>query len=562
MSITINRTCFELGEYQSRIRDRLANWADQNLVQRLWQKDHTLWSSEPIAELIDRLGWLTLPDTQPDTLDGLVAFADEVRSEGFTHVVLLGMGGSSLAPEVFARCFGSTPGYPELSILDSTHPLAVLSLVERLPLAKTLFCVSSKSGTTLETLSFFRYFWSQKKWLSAKSGRQFLAITDPGSSLEKLAREREFRAVFAAPQNVGGRYSALTVFGLVPAALIGVDIHKLMERARRASKTYRHPGSDENLAGIVLGATLGELFRNRNKITLMTTPSLNSFSDWVEQLVAESTGKDQKGILPIVNEPLIPAGEYSNDRLFVGVFLEEENDGRVENLFDELTELGHPVVRIYLNDKYDLGREFFHWEVAVATAGAVLGINPFDQPDVQLAKNFTNKIMESPEKSPIEDKISQIDNVIRHETIEISDQASVSVALKNWVSQIQPGDYIALQAFLQPNPATVEALQRFRKMLLDYTKLATTLGFGPRFLHSTGQLHKGGPNNGHFLQLVQSPQKDCDIPQMDLSFGQVIHAQAYGDYLALLDRKRRILRVNLGSDVKTGLESLQRSLVR
>jgi transaldolase/glucose-6-phosphate isomerase len=549
---------FELGEYRTRVNNRLASWVDQKLVQRLWSKDHTLWSADPVPELVDRLGWLTLPDVEREVLDDLVAFAEKVRSDGITHVVLLGMGGSSLASEVFAKCFGSSLGYPELTVLDSTHPEAVRSLEERLPLSNTLFCISSKSGTTLETLSLFRYFWSRTNQLSEEPGKHFMAITDPGSSLESLAKERGFRAVFAAPHDVGGRYSALTLFGLVPAALIGVDVKKLIDRARNAAENSVFSSLGEDPAGIVLGATLGELSGDRNKITLMTTPSLRNFSDWVEQLVAESTGKDGKGILPVVNEPIGLAKDYSKDRLFIGLFLASERDRGLERLFDQLSGLGHPVVRIHLDDVYDLGREFFHWEIAVAAAGSVMGINPFNQPDVQLAKDFTKKIMRAPGIAEVENEITGIPDAGSHGTLKISEHESLSAVLESWISLAQRGDYVALQAFLQPSPAATDALQRIRKMLLNRTQLSTTLGFGPRFLHSTGQLHKGGPNTGLFIQLVDDPRNDCNVPETDLTFGQVIRAQANGDYLALLERKRRILRVNLQADAIYGLEQLQK----
>ncbi|HUU51720.1 MAG TPA: hypothetical protein VMW92_01735 [Candidatus Heimdallarchaeota archaeon] len=553
-----DRISFELGEYRTRVDDRLASWVDQKLVQRLWSKDHTLWRSDPVPELADRLGWLTLPDVKREVLDDLAAFAEKVRSDGITHVVLLGMGGSSLASEVFATCFGSSPGYPELTVLDSTHPEAVRSLEDHLPLSNTLFCISSKSGTTLETLSLFRYFWSRTNQLSEEPGKHFVAITDPGSSLESLAKKRGFRAVFAAPPDVGGRYSALTVFGLVPAALIGVDVKKLIDRAQNAAENFAFSGSGGDPAGIVLGATLGELSGDRNKVTLMTTPSLNSFSDWVEQLVAESTGKDGKGILPVVNEPIGLAKDYSKDRLFIGLFLNGESDGELERLFNELSGLGHPVVRIHLDDVYDLGQEFFHWEIAVAVAGSVMGINPFNQPDVQLAKDFTKKIMRAPGIAEVENEITETPDAESHGPLEISDHESLSAALESWISLAQRGDYVALQAFLQPSPAATEALQRIRKILLNRTQLSTTLGFGPRFLHSTGQLHKGGPNTGLFIQLVDDPRNDCNVPETDLTFGQVIRAQAQGDYLALLERNRRILRVNLQADAIYGLEQLQK----
>ncbi|MGD9346490.1 MAG: hypothetical protein PVH84_11535 [Candidatus Aminicenantes bacterium] len=550
----LNPTRFEVGEYQTRIKERLSAWAGQKLVQRLWRKDHTLWSAEPVAELSDRLGWLTLPDVEHKDLDDMASFAEKVRSDGFTRIVLLGMGGSSLAPEVFARCFGSSPGYPELTVLDSTHPEAVRSLEDRLTFADTLFCVSSKSGTTLETLSLYKYFWGRANEQSTKPGKQFLAITDPGSPLERLAVERGFRAVFLAPPDVGGRYSALSVFGLLPAALIGVDIHKLLSKAHDAAEECAHSIPDKAPAGITLGATLGELSSVRNKATLMTTPSLNSFSDWVEQLVAESTGKEGKGILPVVNEPMDMAGDRDSDRLFIGLFLNGEKDGGLVDYFDALSGSGHPVVRIHLNDRYDLGREFFHWEIAVATAGIVMGINPFDQPDVQLAKDFTKRIM-------LDDKGPERGKEIS-ETLDVSDSDMLRAALDSWVSRAQRGDYIALQAFLPPSSAITKALRTLRLKLMHRTQLATTLGFGPRFLHSTGQLHKGGPNNGLFLQLVDDPGSDLPIPEMDLTFGQIIRAQSIGDFQALIRRERRVLRVNLQTDVIPALESLQKSIIR
>jgi transaldolase/glucose-6-phosphate isomerase len=562
MSKNADRTSFELGEYRSRVDDRLASWTEQKFVQRLWRKDHTLWSAEPLAELVDRLGWLMLPEVGHEELDEIVEFSNKIRADGFTHVVLLGMGGSSLAPEIFAKCFESSPGYPELMVLDSTHPDAVRSLEDRLHLSNTLFCVSSKSGTTLETLLLFRYFWSRVNQLSEEPGKHFVAITDPGSSLESLALEREFRAVFTAPPDVGGRYSALTVFGLVPAALIGVDIHKLIERAQNIAEHSVFSDSEEHPVGIVLGATLGELATDRNKITLMTTPSLNSFLDWVEQLVAESTGKDGKGILPVVNEPIGHAVDYSKDRLFIGLFLDGENDEGLRGLLDELSNLGHPVIRIHLKDKYELGQAFFHWEVAVAAAGAVMGINPFDQPDVQLAKDFTKRIMGGPNVSEFGSKITEMPDTQNLEVLEISDHESLSAVLESWISRAQSGDYVALQAFLKPSSAAKEALQRVRKRLLERTQLGTTQGFGPRFLHSTGQLHKGGPNTGLFIQLVDVPNNDLNVPETDLTFGQIISAQANGDYQALLRGKRRILRINLQTDTIYGLEQLQKLILR
>lgn len=545
---------FDLGEYRMRVNERLDKWTEQKFIQRLWDKDPTLWSSEPAPELTDRLGWLALPEVEREVLDGLDSFADGVRHDGISHVVLLGMGGSSLAPEVFAKYFGNSPGYPGLSVLDSTHPDAIRMVEKRLPLAQTLFIVSSKSGTTLETLSLFRYFWMRSSRVNMSPGINFVAITDPGSPLERLAEERGFRAIFLAPSDVGGRYSALSVFGLVPAALIGVDIHRLIERAQVAAEDYVLSGSENSAPGIILGAALGELSNSRDKITLMTPPSLSSFSDWAEQLIAESTGKTGKGIIPVVNESIGPAQDYSDDRLFVGLFLEDKESKTIEALFSELSGLGHPVMRIPLQDAYDLGGQFFLWEVAVTAAGSVMGIHPFNQPDVQLAKDFAKKIMGG-------EKITE-EKKARVKTLAVSDIDSLAKDLDDWISQAQIGDYIALQAFLPPSSAINEILQRLRKTLRDRTQLAVTLGYGPRFLHSTGQLHKGGPNNGLFLQLVDDAGKDLPVPETNFTFGQIIHAQAIGDYQALCERQRRVLRVDLQSEVIPGLESLQRSIVR
>ncbi len=548
------RIRFDLGEYRARVDERLEKWTEKKFIQRLWHKDHMLWSSEAVPEITDRLGWLILPEVGSEILDGLAAFAEEVRQDDITHVVLLGMGGSSLAPEVFAKSFGNSSGYPELTVLDSTHPAAVRMVEECLPLPHTLFIVSSKSGTTLETVCLFRHFWKRLCQLNTHPGKNFVAITDPGSPLEQLAKEREFREIFLAPPDVGGRYSALTAFGLVPAALMGVDVHRLIERARSAAETCRFPRSEKNAAGLTLGATLGELSSGRNKVTLMTDPSLSSFSDWAEQLIAESTGKAGKGIIPVVNEPLEPAEDYSDDRLFIGLFLEDKESSEVEKFFSKLSALGHPAIRINLEDIYDLGQEFFLWEIAVASAGAVMGIDPFNQPDVQRAKDFAKKMMEG-EKISEKGKESV-------KTRDVSDYDSLATAFENWTSQAQPGGYIALQAFLPPIFAITDALQKLRKTLLDRMQLATTLGYGPRFLHSTGQLHKGGPNNGLFLQLVDDPRNDLAVPETDFTFSQIIRAQSIGDYRALIERKRRVLRVDLGADVITGLESLQRLFSR
>ncbi|NQT79099.1 MAG: hypothetical protein HQ555_01740 [Candidatus Aminicenantes bacterium] len=545
-----DRQVLELGEYKGQVEERLKSWKEQKFSRRLWAKDHTLWFPEPKPEIADRLGWLELPEMKHERLDALSSFAQGVKEEGISNVVLLGMGGSSLAPEVFQKTFGNAPGYPELFVLDSTHPSAIGSMEEKLDLVRTLFLVSSKSGTTLETLSLFRYFWNQMNSLTDKPGSHFVAITDPGTPLMKLAKDRDFRQVFQSNPDVGGRYSAFTDFGLVPAALIGMDIQRLLDRARIASENAAFCDSEDRASGLILGAALGEVARSKDKLTFLTSPSLSGFPDWLEQLIAESTGKDGKGMIPVVSEPPSSIEEYGKDRFFVCLSLEGDNEAELEEQRRALEKAGHPTVLINLKEKYDLGQEIFRWEVAIASAGAVLGIHPFNQPDVQLAKDLAHKAMEKRQEPEGE----SIDPV---ETFSVEEPEVLTGALKNWVAQAQSGNYIALHAYISPNVSTTRALQRIRSGLLKHTQLATTLGYGPRFLHSTGQLHKGGPNIGLFLQLVDEPSVDLSIPETDYSFNTLIEAQALGDYQALKQRDRRVLRVNLKSDVSGGLDRLK-----
>lgn len=537
----------ELGEWKTQVEERLKHWKKQGFSRRLWAKDHTLWFSKPQPEITDRLGWLALPEMMRDNLEEISSFSGRIKDEGISHVVLLGMGGSSLAPDVFRKTFGNAPGYPGLLVLDSTHPSAVLSVEDKLDLDRTLFIVSSKSGTTLETLSLFRYFWSKVSLDTDNPGRHFIAITDPGSPLMKMARERGFRRVFEANPDVGGRYSALTYFGMVPAALIGMDIRRLLDRAWTASENCSFCVLEEKAAGIILGASLGEVSRDRDKLTFIASDSIRSFPDWLEQLIAESTGKEGKGILPVAGEPFASLSEYGQDRFFVFLALAGESDSELEDRMDALKQAGHPFVRIELSDKFDLGREIFSWEVAVASAGSVLGIHPFNQPDVQLAKDFTKEAMENIGREKEKNDV---------ETFSMDESGILAQALKGWLGQAKKGDYIALQAYLPPSEETTESLQGIRFELLKLTRLATTLGYGPRFLHSTGQLHKGGPNNGLFLQIVDEPSIDLPVPETDYSFADLIKAQAVGDYRALKQRGRRVLRVNLRSEVSSGLSKL------
>ncbi len=534
-----------LGAYEDAVQQRLVEWQRADLATRLWAKDPTVWFAEPRAEITDRLGWLDLPDAMRPKVAPLKALADEANADGFLDVVLLGMGGSSLAPEVYFRTFGAAPGQPDLVVLDSTHPGAVMGIADRFDPATTLFVVSSKSGSTLETLSGFRFFWEFVAEVSDEPGTQFIAVTDPGSSLEALAADRGFRAVFRAPSDVGGRYSALTEFGLVPAALIGADIDALLDRgAAMAAATGPEVPVTDNPA-LRLGAAMGELaLAGRDKLTYIVSPALTGFPDWAEQLVAESTGKDGRGIVPVAHETLGPPEEYDHDRFFVHLALDGEETETAA--LQALQNAGHPVVTIRLGDVYDLAAEMFRAEMATAAAGAVLGIHPFDQPDVQLAKTLAQEAMAGPGTGgPAPPEIG------------VENEPRLAEALRGWLGEARSADYLSIQAYLPADDSTDGVLQSIRSDVRRSRRLATTAGYGPRFLHSTGQLHKGGPNTGLFLQIVDSAGPEVPVPETDYTFGRLVSAQAIGDYRALEQRQRRVLRVNLGDDIAAGLGTLR-----
>ncbi|HEY2989050.1 MAG TPA: phosphoheptose isomerase, partial [Candidatus Binatia bacterium] len=492
------------------------------------------------------------PEHMEKQVAGLRALADQVKADGIDHVVLLGMGGSSLAPEIFQQTFGNTAGYPKLQVLDSTHPAAVKAVQAGIDLARTIFLVSSKSGTTTETHSFFYYFWDKLKQITGSPGTHFVAITDPGTPLEKLAKERNFRATFNAPDDVGGRYSALTVFGLVPAALIGVDVGEILARARRMCEACGPSVADADNPGLILGAALGELtLVKRDKVTFLCSPSLAAFPTWAEQLIAESTGKDRKGIVPVANENAAAAEKYGDDRCFVYLMLEGDQNHVVDRQVVALEANGYPVVRVELHDKYDLGQEFFRWEFAVAAAGAAIGIHPFNQPDVQLAKDLAKKAMESAGnkggKKPREEFAAEDGDALRE-------------AVASWLAKKKARDYVVVQAYIDPSADHTERLKGICALIQDRLGVATTLGFGPRFLHSTGQLHKGGPNSVLVLQIVDRPADNLSVPETNYTFDALIQAQALGDFAALKQRRRRVLRVNLGNDTTGGLNLLADSL--
>ncbi len=547
MSHQVPLMSLNLGEHQTAVDARLRSWRSEEIGLRVWDRDHTVWSSAPLPELTNRLGWLDLPGSMQPRLPEFEALARSVIEDGYTHIVLLGMGGSSLAPEVFASVFGSADGYPALTILDSTHPTAVRTVERQIDPARTLFVVSSKSGTTLETMSLFRTMWHRVSSAVEHPGRSFVAITDAGSSLQELAEERRFRQVINAPSEVGGRYSALSPFGLAPAALIGANVTRLLTRSKVMADACSATVAEAENPGLVLGAVLGELaLAGVDKVTFVTSPALAAFPAWIEQLVAESTGKNGKGIVPVGSEPQLPPESYGKDRLFISLELTGDEPSASAIDLMAMAQAGHPVMSIELAEKADLGQEMFRWEMATAAAGAILRINPFDQPDVQLAKELAKRAMAEPDFGS---------EATGGGSIDITSRDGLERELEDWV-KVRAGDYIAIQAYLAPTPDSEALLQQIRQALGRRLGVATTLGFGPRFLHSTGQLHKGGPPTGRFLQLVDEAGEDVAIPETDYSFGTLVAAQALGDYQALLQRGRHVLRINLGDEVSGGLQRL------
>ena len=544
----------------------------QAFSERLWRKDPTVWRQGPKGARVirNRLGWLNAVEAMMPRVPEITRFADDIKEAGFTHVVLLGMGGSSLSPEVSHLTFGVRPGYPHLMVLDSTVPTSVLKVEGRIDPARTLFIVAMKSGATVETNSCYRYFLDRvRAEIGDRAGDNFVAITDPGTSLEAEAHRNRFRDLFLNVADIGGRYSALSYFGLVPAAIIGVDIARLLDRAVSMTKACRPEVSLRDNPGIALGAMLAEhAMQGRNKMTLVLSPEIRSFGCWVEQLVAESTGKDGTGILPVEGESIADPGRYGRDRVFVYLRLKTSNDADLDRGVQALEESGKPVLRIELDDVYDLGKEYFRWEMATAVASALLGVNAFDEPNVKESKDNTRRFMHKPEKHhmlPKERPIasegdlhiycsqamrSALDSM-RAELL--LPEKSLSAYLKAFLNLHQPGNYFALMAFMEAAPSVDCAFQCMRGFLRDAYKAATTLGYGPRFLHSTGQFHKGGPNNGLFIQFTADDEEDIRIPGRPYGFGTLKQAQAMGDAASLQSKGRTFMRIHLGSDVEAGL---------
>ena len=566
--IGLGKQRLNLGRYAHVVEARQKSWSEANITRRIWQKDGTVWISDPkkavqTPELTNRLGWLTIPEVMHDSVDQLFDFAKEIRAEGFNRVVLLGMGGSSLAPEVFMTTFGNAPGHPPLTVLDSTHPASVQNVAEGVDPANTLFLVSSKSGTTAETLSFFRFFYNAVAGVKENPGQNFVAITDSGSPLETLAVENKLRHIFSSPPDVGGRYSALTYFGLVPAALIGVNLHKLLDRAiTMLHATHYCVPVGEN-PGLALGAAMGELaLAGRDKVTFFASPRIAAFGTWVEQLIAESTGKNDTGILPVVDEKLGTPDRYGDDRLFVYLRMDGDENDLLDKGIESLEAAGHPIVRVALDEKEDIGGEFFRWEMATAAAGAVLGINPFNQPNVEAAKVKARELLKAfqetgnlPSDTPI-----LIENDIEASGGTGKSAGSMREFFADFLKFIRPGDYAALMAYVPRTGDTEGVLDSIRLALRNRLKVATTVGYGPRLLHSTGQLHKGDGNKGLFIQVTHTPESDIPMPGEAYSFGTLITAQALGDYQALAERGRRLIRFHIKGDVTAGLRQLRDNL--
>src|ERR1700716_2731353 len=528
----------QLGALDAPFKNRLQRLEQTAVVRRIAEKDAGLWKSNGSAEseIRERLGWLQVADRMEERVPELEALRKELVGEGFTDAILMGMGGSSLAPEVFRQTFGAPRGALDVHVLDTTDPAAISDLEKAIDLRKTVFIVASKSGTTLETLSHYHYFWQQ----AGQKGAQFIVITDPGTPLADEASRRGFRRTFLNPPDIGGRYSALSYFGLVPAALGGVDVSGLLDR----TATMVHACSPSVPTGENPGAWLGAVFAEaakvgRDKITIVAPSAIQSFGVWAEQLIAESTGKEGKGLVPVADEALGPPQVYGTDRLFVRLALPGDDEPAA---LTALSKAGHPVVTLKLGDPLDIGAEFFRWEYAIAVAGTILGINVFDQPNVQEAKDLTKKVLGEGNPPTVGEGIRWAGQA----------GATLEAAIQALLGQVRAGDYVALLAFIAPTAEHDRALNAIRLAIRDKYRVATTVGYGPRYLHSTGQLHKGGPNTGVFPQLVGDDPDDLPIPGEKFTFGVLKQAQALGDFQALRNHGRRVLRVQV-HDIAQGL---------
>jgi glucose-6-phosphate isomerase len=565
-----------LGSATFRIIDEVL-WLDKNhIIDRIWKKDPTVWSSKP-DEIVNRLGWLSCTDIKNEDLDEIEIFVRDIREDGFNRALLLGMGGSSLAPEVLHHIFGSVPGYLNLQVLDSTDPAAVLTVSKSIDPARTLFIVATKSGGTIETISFLNYFYRQivSRMGAVEAGKHFCAITDPGSSLERMARKLNFRMIFLNDPDIGGRYSALSHFGLVPAALMGISTRKLIERAMKAVIKFR--GSPLPEAGVNTAAWLGAILggfekHGRNKLTILTTPALKYFGTWIEQLIVASTGKKRRGILPVVLEHTGDASAYRKDRIFVYIKVQGETD-YLDSQIKKLEEADFPVICLQLGDLFDIGSEFLCWELATAVACALIKINPFDQPDVESAKVRAKEMMDAYGRKGILPELPVLFETKEFKVISSAESVTLDDLLKeffypaeNILENEQNLPYISLQAYLNPSEENTILIEKLRKTIQEKYKIAVTAGFGPRFLHSTGQLHKGDSGKGLFIQIVAEEGPDCPIPadvladESVISFRILKRAQALGDRQALMDAGRKIITFDLSGIPASGMKEIQRMI--
>jgi transaldolase / glucose-6-phosphate isomerase len=552
---------------EAEVNGNVEDWRSGNKVRRLWQRDASLWSGTDEASW---LGWLDIVEEQVAQLDKLRALAEDAKTGGFSDILLLGMGGSSLCPEVLEKTFGRAAGFPQIHVLDSTDPAQLKTFEGKVNLAKTLFVVSSKSGSTLEPNIFKQYFFEKAKQAvgADKAGSRFIAITDPGSKMQQVAEGDHFRHILFGRPSIGGRYSALSNFGMGPAALLGLDTGRFLQRTQQMVKACGTDLPVEENPGALLGIILGTAAKSgRDKVTIITSPGIYDLGAWLEQLLAESTGKQGHGIIPVDREALGAPEVYGNDRVFAYLRLERGPDAQQDAKIAVLEKAGHPVLRISIADIYDLGQEFFRWEFATAVAGAIIGINAFNQPDVEASKIATRNLTSEYEKNgslPPENPIFEEDGIELFTDSKNADalakaagrDKSVAGYLRAHLNRIAAGDYFALLGYIQMNSAHEANLQEFRHAVRDSKHVATCLGFGPRFLHSTGQAYKGGPNSGVFLQITCDDAADLPVPGQKYTFGVVKAAQARGDFQVLADRGRRALRIHLGKDLQAGLKTL------
>ncbi|MCU1272229.1 MAG: talA [Acidobacteriaceae bacterium] len=547
------------------VAQAVSDWRAAGKVRRLWQRDASLWTNTDESHW---LGWLDITEKQLEKKDQFQRLADEIRKENFSDILLLGMGGSSLCPEVLEKTFGRIKGFPQLHVLDSTDPAQVKSFEKKVDLANTLFIVSSKSGTTLEPNIFKQYFFERVKQTigAEKASSRFIAVTDPGSKLQKEAEADKFRYVFHGDPTIGGRYSALSNFGIVPAAVMGLDVAKFLDRTEEMVQACAASVPVDKNPGVMLGIILGSAAKSgRDKITIITSPAISDLGAWLEQLIAESTGKQGKGIIPVDRERLAAPETYGTDRIFGYLRFEGAPDSEQDAKVAALEEAGHPVIRIAVNDTYDLGQEFFRWEIATAVAGSIIGINAFNQPDVEASKLETRKLTSEyektgslpPEKPIFEQKGIKLFTDSKNASA-LGSKSSLAEYLRAHLGRIKSGDYFAVLGYVEMNDQHESQLQEIRHAVRDSKRVATCVGFGPRFLHSTGQAYKGGPNSGVFLQITCDDAVDLPVPGQKYTFGIVKAAQARGDFQVLADRGRRALRVHLGKDVDAGLSTLSK----